>query len=134
MVEESRNLSTITVDELISSLMTYELNLKRSEESEKKKKSLALKVSLSGKESSTDNESSSSDEDSGEFTMITRKFKRFLIKESEKFRKKLTSRKRISKFNSDNIKKSDKIVCYNYRKSGHMKAECLEALKKKQPR
>ena len=117
MVEESRNLSTTTVDELIGSLMTYELNLNRDEESEKKKKSLALKVSSSNKESSIDNESSISDEDLGEFAMITRKFKRFLRKKGEKFRKKPTTRKRISRFNSDNIKKFDKIVCYNCRKS-----------------
>ena len=32
VIEESRNLSSTTVDELIRSLMTYELNLKRSEE------------------------------------------------------------------------------------------------------
>ena len=114
--------------------MTYELNLKRSEESEKKKRSLALKVGLRNKEFSTDNESSSSDEDLGEFAMITRKFKRFLRKEGKKFRKKPTTGKRISKISSDNIKKSDKIVYYNYMKFEHMKAECLEALKKKQPR
>ena len=75
--------------------MTYELNLKRSKESEKEKRFLALKVGPSYKEFSTDSESSSSDEDSGEFAMITRKFKRFLRKEGERFRKKTTTGKRI---------------------------------------
>ena len=131
MVEESRNLSTTTVDELIGSLMTYELNLKRSEENEEKKRSLALKVTQNNKESSTDNEPSSSDEDSSEFAMFTRKFKRFLRKEGGKFRRKPTSEKRFSKFNLENTKKTNKIICYDCRKSRHMKAECLESLKKK---
>ena len=41
VIEEFRNLSNTTIDELIGSLMTYELNLKRSDEPEIKKKSLA---------------------------------------------------------------------------------------------
>ena len=44
IIKESRNLSSTTADELIGSLMAYELNLKRSDEIEIKKKSLALKV------------------------------------------------------------------------------------------
>ena len=44
VIEESRNLSSTTIDELIGSLMTYELNLKRKEESELRNKTLALKV------------------------------------------------------------------------------------------
>ena len=87
IVEESRNLATTTVDELIGSLMTYELNLRRSDETEKKKKSLALKASPSCKESSIDGESSNLEEDSGEFAMLTRKFKRFLKKEGKNFKK-----------------------------------------------
>ena len=38
IVEESRNLSSATVDELIGSLMTYELKLKKTEEPELSKK------------------------------------------------------------------------------------------------
>ncbi|MQL90655.1 hypothetical protein Taro_023254 [Colocasia esculenta] len=31
-------------------------------------------------------------------------------------------------------KKSDRVVCYNCRKPGHLKSECPESLKKAQPR
>ena len=54
MIEESRNLTTTTIDELIGSLMTYELNLKRTEEIVTRKKSLALKAGSFSKESSFD--------------------------------------------------------------------------------
>ena len=43
IIEDSKNLSTMTLDELIGSLMTYELNLKRSEE-ERKVKTIGFKV------------------------------------------------------------------------------------------
>ena len=43
--------------------MTYELNLKRSDEPEIKKKSLALKASLKIKEPNSESESSSFDKD-----------------------------------------------------------------------
>ena len=46
VIEESRNLSSTTIDELIGSLMTYELNLKRTDEPDIKKKSLALKGNI----------------------------------------------------------------------------------------
>ena len=74
VIEESRNLSSTTVDELIGSLMTYELNLKRTDEPEIKKKSLALKANMKNKEPKSESESSSSDEDSGEFSMFIRRF------------------------------------------------------------
>ena len=47
VIKESRNLSNTTVDELIGSLMTYELKLKKTEEPESSKKTLALKASSS---------------------------------------------------------------------------------------
>ena len=47
VVEESRNLSSTMVDELIGSLMTYELKLKKTEEPEPSKKTLALKAGSS---------------------------------------------------------------------------------------
>ena len=74
IIEESRNLTSTIVDELIGSLMTYELNLKRTNELEIKKKSLTLKANVKNKEPNTESESSSSEEDTGEFAMFARRF------------------------------------------------------------
>ena len=60
--------------------MTYELNLKRSDEPEFKKKSLALKANLKNKEPNTESGSSNFDEDTSEFAMFTRGFQNFLKK------------------------------------------------------
>ena len=104
--------------------MTYELNLKKSKKTEIKKKSRALKTHQKGKELDSDSESSSTDEDLGEFVMFTRKFKKFLKKEGKNFRRTPFMNKKSSKTYSNLVKKSDKVVCYNCRKSGHIQVEC----------
>ena len=57
VIEEFRNLSNTTVDELIGSLMTYELKLKKTEEPELSKKALALKAGSIKQETSYDKSS-----------------------------------------------------------------------------
>ena len=71
-------------------------------------------------------------EDSDEFTMFTRNFKKFLRREDKSFRRKSFSGKKISKSNSKNLKKSDKLICYNCRRSGHIQLDCPELQKAKQ--
>ena len=106
--------------------MTYELNLKRSNEIEIKKKSLALKANLKNKEPNTESESSSFDEDIDEFLMFTRRFQKFLKREGKSFRRSPFLNKKSSKSSPASLKKPDKIVCYNCRKSGHIQIECPE--------
>ena len=45
MIKDSKNLSTLTLEELIGSLMTYELNMQRSKSESKKSKGITLKAS-----------------------------------------------------------------------------------------
>ncbi|MQL70093.1 hypothetical protein Taro_002403 [Colocasia esculenta] len=134
VIEESRNLSTTTIAKLIGSLMTYELGLKRSEEDVKKKKPLALKASPSTKEATEESESSTSEDNSSEFALITREFRKFLRKEGKGFLKKKSQSNNFSKPKQNMNKKSDRIVCYNCEKLGHVKSKCPESLKKAQPR
>ena len=119
------------VDEFIGSLMTYELKLKKTKEPKPSKKTLALKVGSSKQEALSD-ESFYSEKDSDEFAMFTRNFKKFLRREGKSFRRKSFSSKKSSKPNSDNLKKSDKIIYYNCRRSGHIQLECPELQKMKQ--
>ncbi|MQL94020.1 hypothetical protein Taro_026678 [Colocasia esculenta] len=134
VVEESRNLSTTTVDQLIGSLMTYELGLKRTDDDVKKKKSLALKSSPSVKESTEEEESSSSENDSNESTLLTRKFRKFLRKEGKGFLKRRPQVDNSSKQKQFANKSSNRVVCYNCRKLGHVKPKCPDAQKKIQPK
>ena len=45
VIEESKDLSTLSLEELIDSLMTYEINVQKNEDDFKKKKTIALKTS-----------------------------------------------------------------------------------------
>ena len=52
-IQEARDLSTLKVEELVGSLMTYEIGLNQHEEEElkkKKEKGIALKANVEGRE------------------------------------------------------------------------------------
>ncbi|MQM04281.1 hypothetical protein Taro_037079 [Colocasia esculenta] len=126
VIEDSKNLSTMKVDEL---------NVKRKETEENPRKSIALKASKkvsSNSKRSTQQEGieseSSSDSENDEMAMLTRQFKKFL-----KFKKRGSGnskpfQKSTNRFDSIN-KKSD-VVCYECKKQGHMRGECPELKKK----
>ena len=73
-IYEAKDLKTISLDELIGNLQTYELrrNLQQQEET-KKDRGIALKIM----------EEDSSELDEEDMTMITRKFKKFFKKTKE---------------------------------------------------
>ncbi|MQL91061.1 hypothetical protein Taro_023666 [Colocasia esculenta] len=136
VIEDSKDLSKMKLDELIGSLMTYEINVKRKETEENPKRLIALKASKKNSSSSkkdtqqeSDELETSSDSENDDMTMLTRQFKKFLkfkrkgSGNSKPFQKKYFS----NKFESN--KKSD-IVCYECKKQGHMRGECSELKKK----
>ncbi|MQM16507.1 hypothetical protein Taro_049467 [Colocasia esculenta] len=137
LIEDSKDLSTMKLDELIGSLMTYEINLKRKESEVNPRKSIALKASNKASSSSkkdiqqeNDENETSSESENDEMAMLTRQFKKFL-----KFKKKgpgnfktLPKRDFSNKF--DINKKTDMIVCYECKRQGHMRGECPELKRK----
>jgi len=82
-IQEAKDLKTLSLDELIGNLQTYELkrNLQQQEDT-KKERGIALKVM----------EEDSSELDEEDMVMITRKFKKFFKKAKEGIRKKHPSR------------------------------------------
>ncbi|GAV62605.1 UBN2 domain-containing protein, partial [Cephalotus follicularis] len=72
-IEEAKDLNTLPLEDLLGSLVTHELSIKKKdddEEKEKRKKKVVVLKSFANEESEDD-----SDE---ELSLITRKFKRFL--------------------------------------------------------
>ncbi|MQL75624.1 hypothetical protein Taro_007995 [Colocasia esculenta] len=85
VIEDSKDLSKMKLDELIGSLMTYEINVKRKETEENPRKLISLKASKkssSGSKKDAPQESeefeSSSESEDDEMAMLTRQFKKFL--------------------------------------------------------
>jgi hypothetical protein len=107
-IQEAKDLKTLPLEELVGSLLSYEIELQAYEEEDKKisRKSIALKSAM--KDDSSDSESM----DEEEFGLLSRRFKKF-------FRKK-------SSFEKKKPFKRDKkeIICYNCNKPGHIKPEC----------
>lgn len=114
-IQEAKDLKTLPLEQLIGSLMTYELSLKEDqtkEEEDKKRRSIALKSSINDDEEDEDS-------DLEDFALLTKKFKKFL-----KF-KKYNNRRNVRK---DDLKeekgKKETIICHECNKPGHMKIDC----------
>ncbi|KAH9744087.1 hypothetical protein KPL70_003536 [Citrus sinensis] len=116
-IEEAKDLNILLIDDLVGSLISYEEDLAAEKGNEENKKSIAFKASKykSDEESELDEE---------EMDMLARKFRKFFKKSNErrKFRD-LKNRK----------EKNEVIKCYECKKPGHIRSECLflNKLKKK---
>lgn len=100
-IQESKDLRVLPLEELLGSLMTYEMELKRDDDEEKEKKNLALK-------SVRDNESQESDDD--EYVLLAKKMKQFLKYNGRKGKREEPSQKEI--------------ICYKCKKPGHVRSDC----------
>nr|GEU50738.1 UBN2 domain-containing protein [Tanacetum cinerariifolium] len=76
-IEESKDLSTLPLDELIGNLKVYEVVLQKDSEASKNKKDKYKSLALKEKKVSSDEEVSCSDSDDEEYAMPVRDFKKF---------------------------------------------------------
>jgi len=114
-IQEAKDLTKLSLEELIGSLMTHEITIKENMEDEsKKKKSIALKsITL---------EVDSEDEDvldEDDIAYFSRKYKNF-IKRKKQFKKNF-SNQRESKGEKN---KKDEVICYECKKPGHIRTDC----------
>ncbi|WJZ84635.1 hypothetical protein VitviT2T_004230 [Vitis vinifera] len=127
-IQEAKDLTKLPMEELVGSLMTYEINLtkKLQEGEDKKKKSIALKATTKEEEDVEEEKPSDEDDD---LALITRKLNKYM--RGERFRgRKFTSRRDPSKNESsshgDNEKWEEKrdLTCFKCKKLGHIKYDC----------
>ncbi|GKF13916.1 hypothetical protein Tco_0055378 [Tanacetum coccineum] len=74
-IEESKNLTTISLDELIGNLKVYEEVIKKDSETVKSKREQSRSIALKARKESSD--SSTSDSENEEYAMAVRDFKKF---------------------------------------------------------
>ena len=129
-IQEAKDLTKLPMEELIGSLMTYEINLakKLQKGEDKKKESIALKATTKEEEDVEEEKPSEEDDD---LALITRKHNKYM--RSERFRgKKFTSRrdpsKKESSFHGDKEKWEEKrdLVCFKCKKSRSTKVKPRE--------
>ena len=124
-IQEARVLSILKVEELVRSLMTYEISLCQHEEEESKKtkeKGIALKADIEG-ESNRNYEDVESELSDFEIAFVAKKFRNFMKNKRNFPKKKNTNRKGSSK---EVEKEGEKKVpmCYECNKLGYFKSEC----------
>ncbi|GJR95438.1 hypothetical protein Tco_0267612 [Tanacetum coccineum] len=76
-IEESKNLTTLPLDELIGNLKVYEEVIKKDFEMVKGKKEQSRSLALKVKKEVSDEDSSSSDSEDEEYAMAVKEFKKF---------------------------------------------------------
>ena len=120
VVKEFKNLATMTMEALFGKLLAYEHELTQqtyAEETEKKKKGIALKVNFSREEYK---DSSNSKKDVENIKLMVRKFGKFLRKPKDrKFSK-------SSKIENNN----NNYTCFECGKQCHIKFDCPIYLRK----
>ncbi|GKF33553.1 hypothetical protein Tco_0106753 [Tanacetum coccineum] len=76
-IEESKDLSTLSLDELIGNLKVYEVVLKKDLEVSKNKKEKYKSLALKARQVLSEDDASSSDSNDEEYAVAVRDFKKF---------------------------------------------------------
>ena len=92
-IEESKNLSTLQLDELIGNLKVYEAIIKKDSEMVKGKREQSKSIALKAKKDSSDEECSTSKSDDEEYAMAVRDFKKFFKRRGRYIRQPYNERK-----------------------------------------
>nr|GEW73081.1 UBN2 domain-containing protein [Tanacetum cinerariifolium] len=77
VIEESKDLSTLSLNELVGNLKVYEVVLEKYSEASKNKKDMYTSLAIKAKKESSDKETSSSVSEDEEYAMAVRDFKKF---------------------------------------------------------
>nr|GEU39222.1 UBN2 domain-containing protein [Tanacetum cinerariifolium] len=103
-IELSKNLTTLSLDELIENLKVYEEVIKKDFETVKSKREQSRSIGLKARNESSDDDSSTSDSEDEEYAMSVRDFKKFFKRRGRFVRQPHEERK------SFQINKDDKMT------------------------
>ncbi|GKC42457.1 zf-CCHC domain-containing protein [Tanacetum coccineum] len=131
-IEESKELTSLSLDELIGNLKVHEMIIKKDYEIVKGKverKSLALKA----KKESSDKECSTSGSEDEEYAMVVRDFKKFFKRRGRFVKQPWNDKKTFQRSRDDKNGKSDR-KCFRCGDRNHVIRECPKPPKDKNQR
>nr|GEY76942.1 zf-CCHC domain-containing protein/UBN2 domain-containing protein [Tanacetum cinerariifolium]GEZ10136.1 zf-CCHC domain-containing protein/UBN2 domain-containing protein [Tanacetum cinerariifolium] len=131
-IEESKDLTSLSLDELIGNLKVHEMIIKKDfkiVKAKREKRSLALKA----KKKSSDEECSTSESEDEEYAMTVRDFKKFFKRRGRFVRQPRNDKKTFQRSRDDKNGKSDR-KCFRCDDPNHLIGECPKPPKAKNER
>ncbi|GJU07813.1 retrovirus-related pol polyprotein from transposon TNT 1-94 [Tanacetum coccineum] len=122
-IEESKNLTSLSLDELIGKLKVYEVIIKKDSEMVKGKREQSRSLALKAKKESSDEESSTSDSEDEEYAMAVKEFKKFFKRRGRFVRQPRDERKSFQRSRDDKNGKSER-KCFRCGDPNHLIGEC----------
>ncbi|GJW20562.1 putative reverse transcriptase domain-containing protein [Tanacetum coccineum] len=127
-IEESKNLTTLSLDELIGNLKVYEEVIKKDSETVKSKREQSRSIALKARKESSDDDSSTSDSKDEEYAMAVRDFKKFFKRRGRFVRQPHVERKSFQRNKDDKNGKGER-KCFKCGDLNHLIEECLKLSK-----
>ncbi|GKB60206.1 zf-CCHC domain-containing protein [Tanacetum coccineum] len=121
-IKESKDLSSLALDELIGNLKVHEVIMEKDLESYKGKKKRVKSIALKAKKEYSDDETSTFESDDEEYVMAVRNFKKFFRRKSRFVRQPREEKKSFRKMD-DKKGKSDR-KCFRCGDPNHLIGEC----------
>lgn len=122
-IEESKNLSTLQLDELIGNLKVYEAIIKKDSEMVKGKREQSKSITLKARKESNNEDSSSSESDDEEYAMAVRDFKKFFKRRGRSVRQPHDEKRAPQKNNDDKYSKNER-KCFKCGDPNHLIGKC----------
>nr|GEV44926.1 zf-CCHC domain-containing protein/UBN2 domain-containing protein [Tanacetum cinerariifolium] len=123
VIDESKDLSTLPLDELIGNLKVYEVVLEKDSEISKSKKETYKSLTLKPRKVLSEEEASSSDNEDEEYAMTIGDFKRFFRRRGNFVRQPYDDKKNFRKIKEDKKEKEDR-RSFKYGDPNHFIIDC----------
>ncbi|GJY55957.1 retrovirus-related pol polyprotein from transposon TNT 1-94 [Tanacetum coccineum] len=122
-IEESKDLTSLSLDELIRNLKVYEVIIKNDSEMVKGKREQNRSLALKAKKESSDEDSSNSNSEVEEYAMAVKEFKKFFKRRGRFASQTRDERKSFQRSRSDKDGKSER-KCFRCGDPNHFIGEC----------
>nr|GEU79236.1 zf-CCHC domain-containing protein/DUF4219 domain-containing protein/UBN2 domain-containing protein [Tanacetum cinerariifolium] len=128
-IEELKDLTLLSLDELIGNLKVYEVIIKKDSKMIKGKREQSRSLALKAKKESSNEDSSTSDSEDEEYAMAVRDFKKFFKRRGRLVRQPHDEIKSYQRNKDDKNDKNER-KCFSYGDPNHIIGECPKLSRK----